>query len=235
MVTDHARAALEGYGPVFEARDRWMNDPTPANKATFDAVREAYSNRFDCSCPTEGPKICTCTYNPAPTRGATTTHSDSGDTDMTKTYAQHLTDCGGDSREAQARFHAETHNSRRPASVASLRSDAVDDAEARMRLDNATAWCTNDEQRKEVQRKLAEQASQAAARSKHLTSVRSDAAEGAALKCNCGNVLMDEDGDTCAECRMKKRNARAWKAPLRGTNQRSAGTIGYHPSDDEVA
>lgn len=135
----------------------------------------------------------------------------------TKTFTEHLRDCGGDVREAERRFHADGFESRRP-TASTTRLDA-NEAEQAQRLRSLTAWCRTDEERKQVQRKLAEQADQDA-RKQHLARVRFDAAPA---KCKvCGDALTEMDtGELCAthaadeaERASKRRNAARSRGPL---------------------
>ncbi len=225
MPSDEANRMRDDFEPVMLAREQYQRTLLPEDKQRWDAALAAYNSRLDCSvCDTRG--LCRCTYTPAPHSDANETvqRFDSGVTTMPiKSYSEHLADCGN-ALEARARFHADSFESRRPTTVASVRSDSVDDAEAAMRLRGLTAHCTP-EGIKAVQRKLAEQASQQADRRNHLASVRADAADG---KCKtCEAPLTADDSETCAKCTadnaergLKTRSANAWRKPLQASKSR---------------
>jgi hypothetical protein len=193
--------------PVEEARQAFLKSGSDADRARYDAARRVYDSRRDCSvCPRPG--LCHCTFDFSGEVGSPPAHvhSDAGD-HMPKSFSTHLKDCGGDVHEASRRFHAETMPSRRPTAVpSSLRSDAIDDAERDLRLRNATAWCTTDEQRKQVQHRLAEQADRDAQRKRHLASVRTAPHADAA-----------DDPVSMAEAAQRKRSANAWRKPLQAS------------------
>jgi predicted Zn-ribbon and HTH transcriptional regulator len=237
VVTDHTRAALEGYGPVFAAREQWL------------AAAREYSARFDCSCPPDS-RVCQCIYTPpAPHSDAheTVNRFDSRPQELPmspRSYAECLKAANGDPDEARRLFSQDTHNSRRPAAPPALRSDAVDDAARDNRLRNMTAWCRTDAERSDVIARVAEQERRDRERSEFMANRSSTRLDASGAKCEgCGEPLTAADmeaGAHCPTCRAdaaqrahKQRMSREWKKPLRSTNQRSAGTIGYHPTDDD--
>lgn len=185
---DHAQAALEGYAPVFDAREQWLASGSDADKALFDAADREYRSRFDCSCPTDGPRVCSCTFQPAPHTDASDTinvyRSDSGATTMPKSPT--------------------------------FKSDVTDDAEQAMRSRNLTAWCAplaaTKENARDGQHRAAlvgeriarANAAEAERKQMRAGSVRMDAKMPAA-KCACGTELTADDHelsvDQCAKCR----------------------------------
>ncbi len=190
-MTDHARAALEGYAPVFDAREQWLASDSAADKATFLAAAAEYRSRFDCSCATD-TRICDCVYTPDPaavTSDASDTtnfyRSDSGVPTMPKSYSDFLKQTNGDTHEATRRFHAATHNSRRPTAASSVRSDAAD-AEAEMKKHNRalyfTPFAASNVNTKELQRQQAAQADRTA---------RSDAADAERKQHRANALRMD--------------------------------------------
>lgn len=221
-------AYLESYGVVLRAREQWMRTGSDADRARFDAVERAFRARFDCSDCSGG--ICQCTFTPseAPHSDATDTvhRFDSQPQELPmplKTFTQHLHDCGGDVREAERRFHADGFESRRP-TTSTTRLDAGE-AESAARIRSLTSWCRTDQERKQVQAKLAEQAARDAERKRHVDRVRirMDAKTPDCKSCSEPLHSLDvEDGhDECASCRadsaqraQKQRSARAWRKPL---------------------